>query len=104
MDCACVEPVDAVPKATAPTPIAAPCLIKLRRSRPFLSSLDAESPTFFLDMLAPPVSGYPLPLTDQSLRPRPGGDKRSAQRGLVTFVPASAVLTVAPVAQPSRLS
>src|SRR4051812_33401707 len=105
MDCACVGPVDAVPKATAPTPIAAPCLIKLRRSRPFLSSLDAESPTFFLDMLAPPLSGYPLPLTDESLRAGLGGGNAPRQPGRCHAPPsASALLTVAPVAKQSRLS
>src|SRR5215475_10196641 len=48
---ACVGPVDAVPNAAVPTPIAALRLIKLRRLRFFLSCVDPESPTLFLDIL-----------------------------------------------------
>src|SRR6266446_4970763 len=50
---ACVGPVDAVPNAAVPTPIAAVRLIKLRRLSFFLSSVDTESPTLFLDILIP---------------------------------------------------
>src|SRR3954470_4046213 len=48
---ACVGPVDAVPNAAVPTPIAALRLIKLRRLSFLLSSVDTESPTLFLDIL-----------------------------------------------------
>src|ERR1700751_5724904 len=48
---ACVGPVDVVPNAAAPTPIAALRLTKLRRLRPFLSSVDTESPALFLGIL-----------------------------------------------------
>ena len=47
-------PVDAVPNAAVPTPIAALRLIKLRRLSFFLSSVDTGSPTLFLDILILP--------------------------------------------------
>src|SRR5262245_28467937 len=52
---ACVGPVDAVPNAAAPPPIAALPLIKLRRLSLFLSSADTESPALFLDILILPL-------------------------------------------------
>src|SRR5262245_59451415 len=52
---ACVGPVDAVPNAAVPTPIAALRLIKLRRLSFFLSSVDPESPALFLDILILPL-------------------------------------------------
>src|SRR5215475_10196626 len=55
---ACVGPVDAVPNAAVPTPIAALRLIKLRRLRFFLSCVDPESPTLFLDILILPSWKY----------------------------------------------
>src|SRR5882757_11569556 len=54
---ACVGPVDAVPNAAVPTPIAALRLIKLRRLSFFLSSVDPESPALFLDILILPILG-----------------------------------------------